>query len=98
MRHRILHAATDRAARFRPLLDELASLPAAAVVVVLNERNTPSPRGGRWCEAQVVRMRKVLAAGPRRRTQNGTFGGDRMYGKERQHIDNANRIRAAAGS
>ena len=64
MRHRILQAATDRAARFRPLLEELAALPAAAAVVVLNERSIPSPRGGLWYEAQVIRMRKLLAAGP----------------------------------
>jgi hypothetical protein len=69
MRHRILQAATDRATRFRPLLDELAALPAAAAVVALNERNIPSPRGGRWYEAQVIRMRKRLAADPRRRTR-----------------------------
>jgi len=36
MRHRILQAATDRVARFRPLLEELAALPAAAAVVVLS--------------------------------------------------------------
>jgi hypothetical protein len=69
MRHRILQAATDRATRFRSLLDELAALPAAAAVVALNERNIPSPRGGRWYEAQVIRMRKRLAAGPRHRTK-----------------------------
>jgi hypothetical protein len=69
MKHRISRAATDRVARFRPLLEELAALPAAAAVVVLNERNIPSPRGGRWYEAQVIRMRKRLASGPCRRTR-----------------------------
>jgi hypothetical protein len=76
-RDRILQAATDRAARFRPLLEELAALPAAAAVVVLNERSIPSPRGGRWYEAQVIRMRKLLAAGPRRRTRKRLLECDR---------------------
>ena len=78
MRHRILQAATDRVARFRPLLEELAALPAAAAVIVLNERNIPSPRGGRWYEAQVIRMRKLLAAGPRRRTRKRLLERDRI--------------------
>jgi hypothetical protein len=100
MSHIILQAATDRAARFRPLLDELAALPAAAAVVVLNELNIPSPRGGRWYEAQVIRIRKLLAAGPRRRTRKGLLECDHMDGKKRRQesIDSANRIRGAAGS
>ena len=62
MRHRI-SAATDRAARFRLLLQELAALRAAATAIFPNERSIPSPRGGLWYEAQEIRMRKV-AAGP----------------------------------
>jgi hypothetical protein len=38
MRHRILQAATDRAERFRPILDEFAALTAIAAAAALNER------------------------------------------------------------
>jgi hypothetical protein len=100
MRHRILQAATDRAARFRPLLEELAALPAAAAVVVLNESSIPSPRGGRWYEAQVNRMRKLLAADPRPRTRKRFLECDRMEGREQREesIESAIRIRGVAGS
>jgi hypothetical protein len=99
MRHRILQAATDRAARFRPLMEELAALPAAAAVVILNERSIPSPRGGLWYEAQVIRMRKLLAAGPRRSTRKRLLECDRMQGREQRQesADSAIRIRGAAG-
>jgi hypothetical protein len=40
------------------------------------------PRGGRWYEAQVIRMRKRLAAGPRRKTRKGLLERDRMDDKE----------------
>jgi hypothetical protein len=39
MRRRILQAATDRAERFRPILDEFAALTAIAAAAALNERN-----------------------------------------------------------
>ena len=67
-KHRMLTVATDRAGRFRPILDEFAAPPAAAAVAALNGRNVPSPR---WCAAQVIRMRKRLATGPRRKTRKG---------------------------
>jgi hypothetical protein len=70
-KHRMLTVATDRAERFRPILDEFAALPAAAAAAALNKRNVPSPRGGRWYAAQVIRMRKRLATGPRRKTRKG---------------------------
>jgi hypothetical protein len=63
---RFLAAATDRAERFRPILDEFATLPATAVAAELNARNVRSPRGGRWYAAQVIRMRNRLANGPPR--------------------------------
>jgi hypothetical protein len=81
-KHRILSAENDRAERFRPILDEFAALPAAAVAATLNARNVPSPRGGRWYEAQVIRMRKRLAAGPLRKTRKGLLERDRMDDKE----------------
>jgi hypothetical protein len=62
---RFLAAATDRAERFRPILEQLATLPADAVAAELNARNVRSPRGGRWYPAQVIRMRNRLANGPR---------------------------------
>jgi hypothetical protein len=61
-------------------MEELAALPAAAAVVILNERSIPSPRGGLWYEAQVIQMRKLLAAGPRRRTRKRLLECDRMQG------------------
>ena len=39
----------------------LVALPANAAAAMLNARNVPSPRGGRWYAAQVIRMRKRLA-------------------------------------
>jgi hypothetical protein len=73
--HRFLSAEKDRAERFRPILDGLAELPADAVAAALNARNVPSPRGGRWYAAQVVRMRKRLAEGPRRKTRKRPLEG-----------------------
>jgi hypothetical protein len=59
-------------------VDELAALPAAAVAATLNARSVPSPRGGRWYQVQVIRMRKRLAAGPRRKARKGLLVRDRM--------------------
>ena len=73
--HRFLSAGNERAERFRPILDELVALPADAAAATLNARNVPSPRGGRWYAAQVVRMRKRLAEGPRRKTRKRSLDG-----------------------
>jgi hypothetical protein len=76
---RFLAAGTDRAERFRPILDEFAALPAAAVAAELNRRKVPSARGGRWYAEQVMRMRNRLA-NPRRKRRlerkcpTGTIG------------------------
>ena len=98
--HRFLSAENERAERFRPILDELVALPADAAAATLNARNVPSPRGGRWYAAQVIRMRKRLAAGPRRKPRKGLLDRDRMDDKERRQesIDSATRFRGAAGS
>jgi hypothetical protein len=69
-------AAADRAERFRPILGDLAELPAAAAAATLNERNVPSPRGGRWHAVQVIRMRKRLAAGPHRKARKWILESD----------------------
>ena len=82
--HRFQSAENVRAERFRPILDELTALPAAAVAATLNARNVPSPRGGRWYEAQVIRMRKRLAVGPRRKRRKGLLERDCMDHKEMQ--------------
>jgi hypothetical protein len=42
-----------------------------AAAAALNGRNVPSPRGGRWYAAQVIRMRTRPATGPRRKTRKG---------------------------
>jgi hypothetical protein len=73
--HRFLSPENDRAERFRPILDELAALPADAAAAALNARKVPSPRGGRWYAAQVIRMRKRLAEGPRRKTRKRSLEG-----------------------
>jgi hypothetical protein len=98
--HRFQSPENPRAERFRPILDELAALPAAAVAATLNVRSVPSPRGGRWYEAQVIRMRKRLAAGPHRKTRKGLLERDRMDEKERgeEPIDSATPFRGAAAS
>jgi hypothetical protein len=67
--YRFLLAPNDRAERFRAILDELVALPADAAAATLNARDVPSPRGGRWYAAQVIRMRKRLAGAPRRKTR-----------------------------
>jgi hypothetical protein len=72
--HRDRKAVADRAERFRPILDEFAALPAIAAAAALNERNVASPRGGQWYAAQVIRMRKRLAAGPRSKRREGLPG------------------------
>jgi hypothetical protein len=41
---------------FGQSLDEFVALPADAIPVTLNARNVPSPRGGRWYAAQVIRI------------------------------------------
>jgi hypothetical protein len=92
--HRFPSAGNERAERFRPILDELVALPADAVAAALNARNVPSPRGGRWYAAQVIRMRKRLAAGPRRKPRKGLLQRDRMD----ESIDSVTRFRGAAGS
>ena len=86
MRHRILQAATDRAERFRPILDEFAALTAIAAAAALNERNVPSPRGGRWYAVQVIRMRKRLAAGPPRKTRKSVMERDCLDDSARKDV------------
>jgi len=86
MRHRILQVATDRVERFRPILDEFAALTAIAAAAALNERNVPSPRGGRWYAVQVIRMRKRLAAGPPRNTRKSLMERDCLDDSARKDV------------
>ena len=60
----------------RPILDEFAALTPIAAAAALNERNVPSPRGGRWYAVQVVRMRKRLAAAPPRKARKSVMERD----------------------
>jgi hypothetical protein len=81
---RILTVAPDRAERFRPVLEQFSALSAAAAAAALNERNLPSPRGGRWSAGQVIRMRNRFAASPRRnvgKAFRGQAGGSAKMGK-----------------
>ena len=52
--HRVLTEAIARAERLRPVLDELATLPASLAAVALNKCKVPSTGGGQWFAAQVV--------------------------------------------
>lgn len=53
-------AAVDRAEHLRPVLQDLGSLSARQIAVALNERNTPTPAGGSWHAATVIRVQKRL--------------------------------------
>jgi hypothetical protein len=86
MRHRILQAATDRAERFRPILDEFAALTAIAAAAALNERNVPSPRGGRWYAVQVIRMASAWLLGPPRKTRKSVTERDCLGDSARNDV------------
>jgi hypothetical protein len=54
------HAAWWPRAR-RPIFSELANLSARKIAAVLNERKIPTPAGGEWHAATVIRVQKRLA-------------------------------------
>ena len=54
-------AALDRAEQLRPIFTELANLSARKIAVTLNERKIPTPAGGEWHAATVIRVQKRLA-------------------------------------
>lgn len=54
-------AALDRAEQLRPIFNELANLSARKIAVALNERKIPTPAGGEWHAATVIRVQKRLA-------------------------------------
>jgi DNA invertase Pin-like site-specific DNA recombinase len=56
-------AALDRAEQLRPIFSELANLSARKIAVALNERRIPTPAGGVWHAATVIRVQKRLAEG-----------------------------------
>jgi hypothetical protein len=64
--HRVLTEVTARAERLRPVLDELATLPASQAAVALNKSKVPSTGGGHWFAGQVISLRKRLVASPQR--------------------------------
>ena len=100
MRYRILEAATDRVARFRPLLEELAALPAAAAVVssmsaASHRREAADGTKRRSSEcASFLPLVRVVERG------SGFWSAIASKGREQrqEYIDNAIRISGAAGS
>ena len=57
----IKREAMERAEALRPLLTELADLPALTVASELNRRKVKTPAGGKWHAVQVIRVRERLA-------------------------------------
>ena len=58
----MLPEAMARAERLRPIMNELRGLSAHQAAAVLNRRKVPSSKGGQWSWAQVISLRKRLAA------------------------------------
>lgn len=52
--------AKERAEALRPILAELAGKSARAIAVELNERKVPTPNGGPWYAATVIRVQRRL--------------------------------------
>jgi DNA invertase Pin-like site-specific DNA recombinase len=52
--------AMERAEQLRPVLTELAGLPARKIAAVLNDRKIGTPTGGVWHAATVIRVQKRL--------------------------------------
>ena len=61
----IKHEAMARAEALRPILTELADLPALTVAGELNRRKVKTPAGGKWHAVQVIRVRERLAPAER---------------------------------
>ena len=57
----IKQEALARAQALRPILAEMADLPALTVAAELNKRKVPTPAGGKWHAVQVIRVRERLA-------------------------------------
>jgi hypothetical protein len=58
----IKREAMERAEVLRPILTELADLPALTVAAELNRRKIATPAGGKWHAQTVIRVRKRLEA------------------------------------
>jgi DNA invertase Pin-like site-specific DNA recombinase len=54
-------AALDRAEQLRPIFGELAGLSARKIAAALNARKIPTPAGGEWHAATVIRVQKRLS-------------------------------------
>lgn len=54
-------AAINRAEQLRPIFKELAGMSARKIAGVLNDRNIPTPAGGLWHAATVIRVQKRLS-------------------------------------
>jgi hypothetical protein len=57
----IKQEAMARAEALRPILTDLAELPALAVAAELNRRKVATPAGGKWHAQTVIRVRERLA-------------------------------------
>jgi DNA invertase Pin-like site-specific DNA recombinase len=58
--------AQERAEALRPIFTELAGKSARAIAAELNERKVPTPSGGPWHAATVIRVQRRLEEGRRR--------------------------------
>jgi len=54
-------AAVERAEQLRPVFKELKDLSARKIAAALNERKIPTPAGGEWHAATVIRVQKRLS-------------------------------------
>ncbi len=56
-------AAKERAQALLPILGELNGMSARAIAAQLNVRNVPTPNGGPWYAATVIRVQRRLEVG-----------------------------------
>jgi DNA invertase Pin-like site-specific DNA recombinase len=54
-------AARERADQLRPVFSELAGPSARKIAAALNERKIPTPAGGEWHAATVIRVQRRIA-------------------------------------
>jgi DNA invertase Pin-like site-specific DNA recombinase len=52
--------AQQRAEQLRPVFAELVGMSARAIAAILNERQVPTPAGGKWHSVTVIRVQKRL--------------------------------------
>ena len=56
----LTNLAADDPQALRPIFEELAGMPAKHIAAELNARNVPTPKGGKWHTASVIRVQRRL--------------------------------------